>query len=83
MIDLKRAMLDPSDVFASPEEVVNSKDLNTQQMIQILQQWEYDEKEIMIAEEENMGGESSLNTIDRIHHLLIKLHERQAQSKAA
>ena len=81
MIDINRAMLDPSDVFTSPDEVVKNKDLTLAQKIKILRQWEYDEREMMIAEEENMGGENGPNRIDRIHQLLLKLEAEKGDGK--
>ena len=41
-IELKRARLVPSSVFASPEEVVASAALSRVQKIAILRRWEFD-----------------------------------------
>lgn len=41
-IELKRARLVPSSVFASPDEVVTSAELNRSQKIAILRRWEFD-----------------------------------------
>jgi hypothetical protein len=41
-IELKRARLVPSSVFASPDQVVNSADLSRAQKIAILRRWEFD-----------------------------------------
>jgi len=41
-IELKRARLVPSSVFASPEEVVGSAELSRSQKIAILRRWEFD-----------------------------------------
>ena len=38
MIDVKRAMLDPTSVFKEPEEVVAGDELNRNQKIDILRQ---------------------------------------------
>ncbi|GGO10454.1 hypothetical protein GCM10007972_13290 [Iodidimonas muriae] len=60
-IDIEKAMLYPSSVFANPEEVVELTDLTTDQKIEILRRWEYDASELAVAEEEGMaGGEPSL-----------------------
>ena len=53
-LDLEQAMLDPSSVFASPEEVLGHAGLSREQKIEILRRWEYDEAEIAVAEEEGM-----------------------------
>ena len=52
MIDLKKAMLDPTSVFKNPEDVVASDELNRNQKIEILRRWEYDARELEVAEEE-------------------------------
>ena len=52
MIDVKRAMLDPTSVFKEPEEVVASDELTRDQKIEILRRWEYDAHELEVAEEE-------------------------------
>lgn len=41
-IELKRARLVPSSVFASPDAVVRSGKLSRAQKIQILRRWEFD-----------------------------------------
>lgn len=41
-IELKRARLVPSAVFASPAEVVRAAGLNRAQKIAILRRWEFD-----------------------------------------
>lgn len=75
MIDLDRAMLDPSEVFTAPEEVASHPELTTEQKIQILRRWEYDQQEMSVAEEENMPGDEMLDSdvMDRIHQLLMVL----------
>ena len=52
MIDVKRAMLDPTSVFKESEEVVDSDELTRDQKIEILRRWEYDARELEVAEEE-------------------------------
>jgi hypothetical protein len=44
-IELKRARLVPSSVFASPDEVVSSAELSQAQKITILRRWEFDARE--------------------------------------
>jgi hypothetical protein len=41
-IELKRARLVPSSVFASPDEVLGSPELSRAQKIVILRRWEFD-----------------------------------------
>ncbi len=52
MMNVKKAMLDPTSVFKDPEEVVASDELNRDQKIEILHRWEYDARELEVAEEE-------------------------------
>ncbi len=60
-IDLKKARLDPTAVFSSPEAVVEHPHLTREEKTDILQRWKYDASELEVAEEENMGcGEPSM-----------------------
>ena len=52
MIDVNRAMLDPTSVFKDPKEVVANDELTRDQKIEILRRWEYDAHELEVAEEE-------------------------------
>ncbi|MDZ7751993.1 MAG: hypothetical protein U5S82_10075 [Gammaproteobacteria bacterium] len=53
---MEQALLDPASVFASPEAVVADDTLSRDQKVQVLRRWEYDARELEVAEEENMGG---------------------------
>ncbi|WP_020590983.1 hypothetical protein [Kiloniella laminariae] len=52
MIDLEKAMLDPTAVFDIPAEVLDTDELNRAQKVEILRRWEYDARELEVAEEE-------------------------------
>ncbi len=52
MIDVKKAMLDPTMVFKDPKEVVATAELTRDQKIEILRRWEYDAHQLEVAEEE-------------------------------
>ena len=52
MTDVKKAMLDPTSVFKDPKEVVANDELTRDQKIEILRRWEYDARELEVAEEE-------------------------------
>ena len=54
MIDFKTALLNPSAVFKSPEEVISNSDLTRAQKVEILQRWEYDVRQLQVADEESM-----------------------------
>ena len=49
-------ILNPAEFYARPMEVVNDEDLTREQKIEILRKWEYEARELGVAEEENMSG---------------------------
>jgi hypothetical protein len=55
MIDIKKALNNPSAVFKKPREVVENNDLSREQKIEILRRWEYDVRELQVADEEGMA----------------------------
>jgi hypothetical protein len=55
-VDLDRALLDPTAVFTTPEEVRDHPGLDREQKVLILRRWKYDASELQVAEEEGMGG---------------------------
>ena len=74
MVNLKMAKIDPSSVFKHPHDVLTDSTLTRSQKIDILRRWAYDEREIAVAEEENMLG--SDNTRDfLLEEILKSLHE--------
>lgn len=50
------AMRDPAKVFRSPDAVVHAQGLTQEHKLRILRHWEFDCCELLVAEEENMGG---------------------------
>ena len=56
MIDIEKAILVPHNFFATPKDVIQSENLSRDQKIKILRSWEYDARELEVAEEENMVG---------------------------
>ena len=55
-MDFEKAILNPGSEFACPEDVLNQQKISREQKIKILRRWEYDARELEVAEEENMGG---------------------------
>ncbi len=55
-IDLKRARLDPTAVFPTPDAVLEHPSLTREEKTDILERWRYDARELEVAEDENMGG---------------------------
>ncbi|MFQ5972644.1 MAG: hypothetical protein ACE5Q3_09940 [Alphaproteobacteria bacterium] len=75
---LEKALLDPTAVFTSPEEVLARADLSKSQKRLVLRRWLEDAIALSVAEEEGMvGGEPSL--IERVCEALSTL-DRDARS---
>ena len=74
MVDVKKALLNPSAVFHRPQEVVQNKELSREQKIEILRRWEYDSRELQVADEESMTApQAEAVTLDTILNALRKL----------
>lgn len=73
-IDLETAYIDPAKVFNDPQEVINTKTLTDDQKKKILTRWEYDAKQLQVADQENMPGPKSQmlkKVLDAKKHLEI------------
>lgn len=57
-MDIEKAMLNPAQVFDHPEDILKEESLTHEQKVKLLKRWEYDARELEVAEEENMGGSS-------------------------
>ena len=55
--DLERAMLDPTAVFAQPEDVLDHTGFSRDQKAAILARWAYDARELETAQDEGMPGD--------------------------
>ena len=69
MISFKKAKLDPTSQFRHPDEVLNCFYLSKTQKIKVLLSWEYDARELEVADEENMFG----NDNDKLRDVLLAL----------
>ena len=69
-MNLEQALLDPTSVFSSPEEVFSMRELSCEQKVKILRRWEYDARELQVAAEENMCG----GPPDKLDQILAALH---------
>jgi hypothetical protein len=65
MIDVEKALLDPGLVFKTPGEVLANNELTRVQKIEILRRWEYDVRELQVADEEGMEGPEPV-TLDAV-----------------
>ena len=54
MVDVKKALLNPSSAFKQPDDVVQSNELSRDQKIELLSRWEYDVRQLQVADEESM-----------------------------
>jgi hypothetical protein len=85
MVDIDKALVDPALVFKAPEEVLADNELSREQKIKILRRWEYDVRELQVAEEEGMEGPQPV-TLDVVLRALRALGapadtERSAPTK--
>lgn len=75
-MNIEQAMLDPTSVFSSPDDVLNEQSLTRKQKFKILHQWEYDARQLEVAEDENMAGGPS----DLLDNILAALNELNAHN---
>ena len=54
MKDIEKSILNPAATFKKPQEVLDSHDLSREQKVEVLRRWEYDLRELQVAEEEGM-----------------------------
>ena len=74
MIDVTKAMLDPTMVFKEPKDVVASNELTRKQKIEILHRWEYDARALEVAEEEAGMAVLQPDMFDRVVQALHMLN---------
>ena len=73
MIDVTKAMLDPTMVFKEPKDVVTSNELTRNQKIEILRRWKYDAQQLEVAEDEAGMAVRRPEMFDRVVHALRML----------
>jgi hypothetical protein len=74
IMNLEQAMQDPTRAFSCPDNVCDEPTLTRDQKIKILRRWEYDTRELEVADEENMGG----GPPDVLAEVLMALHRLDA-----
>jgi len=71
--EIELAILDPTSVFATPDEVLRRKDIPKKDKILILKSWEYDVRDLEVAREEGMPGVAMrvklVDVLDALHTL--------------
>jgi hypothetical protein len=65
MVDVEKALLDPGLIFKTPQDLLANDELSRQQKIEILRCWEYDVRQLQVAEEESMEGPQPV-TVDAV-----------------
>ena len=73
MIDVNKAMLTPTMVFKDPKDVVANVELSRDQKIEILRRWEYDARQLEVAEEEAGMAVRQPDMFDRVVQALHAL----------
>jgi len=83
----KAAQADVSKFFDSPADIVGAADLSLQQKIALLNQWEDDLRQLMVASEENMpeqaGHAADGERLQAVHEALANLGAGQNPDKGA
>ena len=79
-MDLNQAQTDPGSQFKHPREILALADVDDSQKIAILRQWDYDIREMMVAEEENMLAETDSNNAELLRDVHKALHQLGAGS---
>ena len=54
--ELETILRDPEWAYDSPNDVLHDEALDDNQKLRVLQSWEFDARELSVAEQENMGG---------------------------
>ena len=69
---LSRALLDPASEFEQPLDIVKNSSLSNGLKIQLLKRWEYDAREMQVAEEEGFPPQQPGCLLDAV---LVALHQ--------
>ena len=73
-MDMDKAVLNPAAMFKKPQDMVENNDLAREQKIAILRPWEYDVRELQVADEESMtANKPQAVTLDTVLNALRSL----------
>ena len=76
--EIATAFRDPASMYADPGAVVTDRSLSREQKIRILRRWEYDAREMQVAEEEGLapsGPEPLLDAVLAALNALGAVHD--------
>jgi len=82
MIDVEKVLLDLGLVFKTFGEVLANNELTWVQKIEILRRWEYDVRELQVADEEGMEGPEPV-TLDAVLDALRTLGAPEDTERSA
>ncbi|HLB56248.1 MAG TPA: hypothetical protein VJK30_02820 [Coxiellaceae bacterium] len=75
--EFERILADPSASFKMPDEVLHDDRLSRRQKIAVLKLWAFDERELEVAEGENMRGHSGPIILDEVMLALRKIEDNK------
>ncbi|CAB0151871.1 hypothetical protein PSI9734_02231 [Pseudidiomarina piscicola] len=55
-MNIEAILQDPAAVYDKPTDLLKDSRLSDEQKLKVLEQWEYDAEELLVATEENMPG---------------------------
>ncbi len=55
-MNIEAILQDPAAVYDKPADLLKDSRLSDEQKLKVLEQWEYDAEELLVATEENMPG---------------------------
>lgn len=83
-MEIKEALLNPAAAFKSPEEIIRAAELSREQKIELLRRWEYDARELQVADDEGMtSAKPQAVTLDAILAALRALGAPQDMEHSA
>ncbi len=73
--EFEQIISDPSSNYQFPQDVLLDERLSREQKIAILKQWAFDERELEVAEEENMQATNDADTSPLLDDIIRALHD--------
>ncbi|OZB03826.1 MAG: hypothetical protein B7X54_09115 [Idiomarina sp. 34-48-12] len=73
---LDAILRDPSAVYDKPDDILSDSNLNDDEKLEVLEQWEFDARELQVAADENMPGQQE-TPLDEILAAKKKLKSRR------
>lgn len=70
---LEDIMLDPAKAFDAPADVLNAAELDREQKVKVLHRWEYDARQLLVAEAEGMNQGSAATMLQQVLEALDEL----------